>query len=143
MRGPTFRAATDHVPRAGEFVTRVRNGPRSSAQAGRLSGAPDPKSRLARGLQPNPLNGLVNEIANGSGRALASPTNVTDAAQVQRLVDAVVDRFGRIDVMLNNAGLTQHSPLEPRKIADWDQTIDVNIEGVLYGIAAALLHMQR
>ena len=45
--------------------------------------------------------------------------------------------------MLNNAGLMPHSPLERRKIDDWDRTIDVNIKGVLYGIAAALPHMQR
>ncbi|BDG10079.1 SDR family oxidoreductase [Anaeromyxobacter paludicola] len=89
------------------------------------------------------LEALVGEIAKGGGRALAVATDVTDAAQVQRLVDAAVERWGRIDVMLNNAGLMPNSPLERRKIADWDRTIDVNIKGVLYGIAAALPHMQR
>ncbi len=89
------------------------------------------------------LKALEDEIAKGGGKALAIPTDVTDAAQVQRLVDAAVERFGRIDVMLNNAGLMPHSPLERRKVADWDRTIDVNIKGVLYGIAAALPHMQR
>ena len=89
------------------------------------------------------LNALVEAITQRGGKALALPTDVTDAAQVQRLVDAAVERFGRIDVMLNNAGLMPHSPLERRKIADWDRTIDVNIKGVLYGIAAALPHMQR
>jgi NADP-dependent 3-hydroxy acid dehydrogenase YdfG len=62
---------------------------------------------------------------------------------VQRLVDAAVARFGHIDVMLNNAGLMPHSPVERRKIADWDRTIDVNIKGVLYGIVAALPYMQK
>ncbi len=89
------------------------------------------------------LNKLVDEITKRGGKALALATDVTDAAQVQRLVDAAVERFGRIDVMLNNAGLMPHSPLERRKIADWDRTIDVNLKGVLYGIAAALPHMQR
>jgi NADP-dependent 3-hydroxy acid dehydrogenase YdfG len=89
------------------------------------------------------LNTLVDEITKRGGKALALETDVTDAAQVQRLVDAAVERFGRIDVMLNNAGLMPHSPLERRKIADWDRTIDVNLKGVLYGIAAALPHMQR
>src|SRR5256885_5636688 len=89
------------------------------------------------------LNALVDELTKGGGAALAVATDVTDASQVQRLVDAAVERFGRIDVMLNNAGLMPHSPLERRKIADWDRTIDVNIKGVLYGIAAALPHMQR
>ena len=46
-------------------------------------------------------------------------------------------------MIVNNAGLMPHSPLERRKIDDWNRTIDVNIKGVLYGIAAALPHMQR
>jgi NADP-dependent 3-hydroxy acid dehydrogenase YdfG len=89
------------------------------------------------------LEALVSEITRSGGKALAVATDVTDAAQVQRLVDAAVETYGRIDVMLNNAGLMPHSPLERRKIEDWDRTIDVNIKGVLYGIAAALPHMQR
>ncbi len=61
---------------------------------------------------------------------------------MQALVDKAVEAFGRIDVMINNAGLMPHSPLERLKIADWNQTIDVNIKGVLYGIAAALPYMK-
>jgi len=89
------------------------------------------------------IEALAGEIVKAGGKATAVATDVTDAAQVQRLVDAGVAQFGRIDVMLNNAGLMPHSPLERRKVADWDRTIDVNIKGVLYGIAAALPHMQR
>ena len=51
--------------------------------------------------------------------------------------------YGRIDVMINNAGLMPQAPLERLKIDEWEQMIDVNIKGVLYGIAAALPHMQR
>jgi len=87
------------------------------------------------------LRALADELALGEGAAVA--TDVTDADQVRRLVDGAVERHGRIDVILNNAGLMPHSPLERLKIADWDRMIDVNIKGVLYGIAAALPHMIR
>ncbi|MGC8703326.1 MAG: SDR family oxidoreductase [Thiomonas sp.] len=88
------------------------------------------------------IEALATELKTNGAQALAVTTDVTDAAQVQALVDAAVRTFGRIDVMLNNAGLMPHSPLERRKIADWDRMIDVNLKGVLYGIAAALPTMQ-
>jgi NADP-dependent 3-hydroxy acid dehydrogenase YdfG len=56
---------------------------------------------------------------------------------VQRLVDAAVQTHGRIDVMINNAGLMPCAPLERLKIDEWDRTIDVNLKGVLYGIAVS------
>jgi NADP-dependent 3-hydroxy acid dehydrogenase YdfG len=67
---------------------------------------------------------------------------VTRCDQVKRLVDSAVQTFGRIDVMVNNAGLMPQSLLERLKIDEWDRMIDVNIKGVLYGIAAALPYMQ-
>jgi len=89
------------------------------------------------------LQALVDEITRAGGKASAVVTDVTDPLQVQALVDAAVDTHGRVDVILNNAGVMPHSPLERRKIDDWNRTIDINIKGVLYGIAAALPHMQR
>ena len=87
------------------------------------------------------LRALAAELG-GDAKVTAVQTDVTQSDQVQRLVDAAVKRYGRIDVMLNNAGLMPHSPLERLKIADWDRMIDVNLKGVLYGIAAALPYMR-
>lgn len=89
------------------------------------------------------IEALAKELIDRGGKAMARRTDVTEHHQVQALVDAAVKAYGRIDVLLNNAGLMPHSPLERLKIDDWNRTIDVNIKGVLYGIAAALPHMQR
>lgn len=91
----------------------------------------------------NRLQSLADELTGRGGKALAIATDVTHYDQVKRLVDAAVQTYGRIDVMINNAGLMPHSPLERLKIDDWDRTIDVNIKGVLYGIAAALPYMKQ
>jgi NADP-dependent 3-hydroxy acid dehydrogenase YdfG len=89
------------------------------------------------------IDALAKELTDLGGRALALATDVTRYLEVQRLADISVQSFGRIDVLINNAGLMPQSPLERRKIDDWNQTIDVNIKGVLYGIAAVLPTMQK
>lgn len=86
------------------------------------------------------LEALANELDLDT-RAILK-TDVTDRDQVKALVDRAVELHGRVDVILNNAGLMPSSMLEKLKIDEWDQMIDVNIKGVLYGIAAALPHMQ-
>jgi len=86
------------------------------------------------------LSALAGEL--GADNTIAVATDVTQRSDVQRLVDTAVDKFGRIDVLLNNAGVMLNSPAERLKVEDWEQMVDVNIKGVLYGIAAALPHMQ-
>jgi NADP-dependent 3-hydroxy acid dehydrogenase YdfG len=89
------------------------------------------------------IQSLAEELTGRGGKALAVATDVTDREQVKALVDAAVQAFGRIDVIINNAGLMPQAPLERLKVDEWDRMIDVNIKGVLYGIAAALPHMRR
>lgn len=89
------------------------------------------------------IDALVQELTAAGHKAKAVTTDVTDAGQVQNLVNTAVREFGRIDVMLNNAGLMPLAPLERLKVDEWDRMIDVNIKGVLYGIAAALPYMKE
>ncbi|WP_240730792.1 SDR family oxidoreductase [Deinococcus sp. S9] len=87
------------------------------------------------------LQRLVEELNNRGGQATAVQTDVRNREQVKRLVDTAVEAHGRLDVIINNAGLMPQSLLERLKVEEWDQMIDVNIKGVLYGIAAALPYM--
>jgi NADP-dependent 3-hydroxy acid dehydrogenase YdfG len=89
------------------------------------------------------IESLAAALSASRGKALAITTDVTHCDQVKRLVDAGAQTYGRIDVMINNAGLMPQAPLERLKIDEWERMIDVNIKGVLYGIAAALPHMKR
>ena len=89
------------------------------------------------------IQALANELTENGAKALAVTTDVTNSEQVKALVDAAATTYGRVDVMINNAGLMPQSLLERLKIDEWDRMIDVNIKGVLYGIAAALPYMKE
>lgn len=87
------------------------------------------------------LQALAKELSLGDGAVLK--TDVTDRNQVTRLVEQAVAAHGRVDVIINNAGLMPSSLLEKLHVEEWDRMIDVNLKGVLYGIAAVLPHMMK
>jgi len=89
------------------------------------------------------LDLIVKDIQAAGGKARAFTVDVTDKARVAGLVDAVVKEFGRVDVMVNNAGLMAIAPLSQTRTDEWDRMIDINIKGLLYGVAAALPVFER
>jgi NADP-dependent 3-hydroxy acid dehydrogenase YdfG len=89
------------------------------------------------------IKSLADELTSKGSKAHSVTTDVTCLGQVKRLVDTTAEIYGRVDVMLNNAGLMPLAPLERLKIDEWEQMIDVNLKGVLYGIAAALPLMKE
>jgi NADP-dependent 3-hydroxy acid dehydrogenase YdfG len=84
------------------------------------------------------LEKLVSAIRSGGGTAEYQAVDVTKRDQVEALVRFAKAKFGRVDVVVNNAGIMPLSPLEALKVDEWDRMIDVNIKGLLYGIAAGL-----
>ncbi|PHN30355.1 SDR family oxidoreductase [Pseudomonas sp. ICMP 561] len=89
------------------------------------------------------LADLCKELVTAGGSAQYQAVDVTDRANVQAFVDYAVKEFGRVDVIVNNAGVMPLSRLDALKVSEWDQMIDVNIRGVLHGIAAGLPLMQK
>lgn len=88
------------------------------------------------------LEKITEEILFHGGRAAYFVADVTKKNDVKSLVEYGIEKFGRIDVMVNNAGFMAIAPLSEIKTEEWDRMIDVNIKGVLYGIAAALPKFQ-
>lgn len=84
------------------------------------------------------LETIVSEIRHKGGAAEYRALDVTSLEEMQAFVEFARDKFGRIDVVVNNAGLMPLAKLEVLKVDEWDRMIDVNIRGVLHGIAAAL-----
>lgn len=88
------------------------------------------------------LDALVAEITAAGGTAIARALDVTRRDDVQAFANHTLEHFGRIDVIVNNAGVMPLSPMAALKVDEWDRMVDVNIKGVLHGIAAVLPTMQ-
>ncbi len=89
------------------------------------------------------LKEIVADIEKAGGTAKYQITDVTNKSDVTSLVEATKEAYGRIDVLVNNAGLMPLSPLSALKVDEWEKMVDVNIKGVLYGIAAVMPIMKE
>src|SRR5437763_9593790 len=89
------------------------------------------------------LEALAQKVLGDGGRAEVLDVDVTRRADLERLVALAVDRFGRLDVLVGNAGVARIAPVADLDVDDWDAMIDVNLRGVLHGIAAALPVFRR
>ena len=87
------------------------------------------------------LEALAAELSAAGGTVLAHSLDVTDRASVEAFADAARSAWGRVDVIVNNAGVMPLSPMASMKVDEWERMVDVNIKGVLYGIAAVLPEM--
>lgn len=90
----------------------------------------------ARGAER--LEALATRIADRGGEVVYASTDVRRREDLSSLVTLACERYGKLDVLVNNAGVMPTSPLDDRRVEDWEDMIDVNVKGVLYGISAAL-----
>jgi NADP-dependent 3-hydroxy acid dehydrogenase YdfG len=105
--------------------------------AGRLLAASGAKVILGA-RRADRLKAIADDIRKNKGEADVETIDVCKREDLARFVKKAQDRFGRLDVLISNAGLMPLSPLDDLRVDEWDRMIDVNIKGVLYGIAAAL-----
>lgn len=84
------------------------------------------------------LEGLCSHITSTGGEAIYGVADVKKREDVSNLVNMAIEKFGKLDVLINNAGIGPISPLDAGRVEEWEDMIDINIKGVLYGIAAAL-----
>jgi NADP-dependent 3-hydroxy acid dehydrogenase YdfG len=89
------------------------------------------------------IDALVKDITDEGGSALGLKTDVTRRGDVEALVKSAIEQHGRIDVIVNNSGIMPIAPMAALKVDEWDRMIDVNIKGLLYGVAAVLPIMQK
>jgi NADP-dependent 3-hydroxy acid dehydrogenase YdfG len=89
------------------------------------------------------LDGIARDIRDRGGAVATRPTDVTRPADLERLVGTAIDEFGQLDVLVSNAGISKIGPVSDLDVGGWWAMIDVNLRGVLHGIAAALPVFRR
>jgi NADP-dependent 3-hydroxy acid dehydrogenase YdfG len=89
------------------------------------------------------LNAVAERLSAAGGEAVAKVTDVSRRGDLMDLVSLATDTYGRLDVLVSNAGIMPVSPFDELRVDDWEAMVDVNLKGVLFGIAAALPVFRR
>ncbi|PFJ96348.1 short-chain dehydrogenase [Priestia megaterium] len=89
------------------------------------------------------LQKIIDEIQSKGGKAIYKVTDVTDKENIHNLINHAIEEFGRIDTLINCAGLMLFSMWDNTKVEEWEKMIDLNLKGTLYSIAAVLPHMKE
>jgi NADP-dependent 3-hydroxy acid dehydrogenase YdfG len=97
-------------------------------------------SVMVAARSPEELSSVAASIDDAGGRAAYLATDVTRPGDLEALVQVALERFGHLDALVNNAGVAVNAPLLSGELDDWNRMIDVNLRGVLHGIAAVLPH---
>jgi NADP-dependent 3-hydroxy acid dehydrogenase YdfG len=132
--------ATNHLAGTVALITGASSGI-GEATASALAGAGALVVVAAR--RKDRLDALVSAVVGEGGRAEAVAADVTDPAEASALVDGVVARHGRLDIVVNNAGVMLNGPVEGAPVDEWERMVDLNVKGLLYVAHAALPHLLR
>jgi NADP-dependent 3-hydroxy acid dehydrogenase YdfG len=89
------------------------------------------------------IDAVVKEISAAGGQAIGFAVDVTKRSEVEALIKRAVDSFSRVDVIVNDAGIMPIAPMSALKVDEWERMLDVNLKGLLYGVAAVLPIMQK
>ena len=88
-----------------------------------------------------PAEEIVSQISESGGEAIAVQADVSDAEQAQKLIDQAIEKFNRVDVLVNNAGINIDRTLKKLSVEDWDKVIQVDLNSAFYTVHAVLPHM--
>jgi NAD(P)-dependent dehydrogenase (short-subunit alcohol dehydrogenase family) len=133
---------SDRVLQPGHVAVVTGAGSGIGAALARAFGEAGGKVVLAD-IEPAALATVAESMQGDGVDVLTVPTDVSDAASVQRLADATIERFGRVDVLCNNAGVSTFNLLVDQTLHDWQWVLGVNLWGVVHGVSAFLPIMRR